>query len=66
MDHYKFLRQFEDENTVAKQTIPAPAQMLSELFRADNAEKTRGVYPDYEQLVQDIAAAYRTVIRELY
>ena len=66
MDHYKFLRQFEDENTVAKQTIPAPAQMLSELFRADNAEKTRDVYPDYEQLVQDIAAAYRTVIRELY
>ena len=66
VDHYKFLRQFEDENTVAKQTIPAPAQMLSELFRADNAEKTRGVYPDYEQLVQDIAAAYRTVIRELY
>ena len=66
VDHYKFLRQFEDENTVAKQTIPAPAQMLSELFRADNAEKTRGVYPDYEQLGQDIAAAYRTVIRELY
>lgn len=66
VDHYKFLRQFEDENTVAKQTIPAPAQMLSELFRADNAEKTRGVYPDYEQLVQDIAAVYRTVIRELY
>lgn len=66
VDHYKFLRQFEDENTVAKQTIPAPAQMLSELFRADNAEKTRGVYPDYEQLVQDIATAYRTVIRELY
>ena len=66
VDHYKFLRQFEDENIVAKQTIPAPAQMLSELFRADNAEKTRGVYPDYEQLVQDIAAAYRTVIRELY
>lgn len=66
VDHYKFLRQFEDENTVAKQTIPAPAQMLSELFRADNAEKTRDVYPDYEQLVQDIAAAYRTVIRELY
>lgn len=31
-----------------------------------NAEKTRDVYPDYEQLVQDIAAAYRTVIRELY
>ena len=66
VDHYKFLRQFEDENTVAKQTIPAPAQMLSELFRADNAEKTRDVYPDYEQLVQDIAAAYRTVIRKLY
>ena len=24
VEHYKFLKQFEDENTVAKYTIPAP------------------------------------------
>ena len=26
VEYYKFLKQFEDENTVAKYTIPAPAQ----------------------------------------
>ena len=28
VEHFKFVKQFEDENTVAKQTIPAPAQFL--------------------------------------
>lgn len=66
VEHYKFVKQFEDENTIAKQTIPAPAQMLAELFRGDNGKDTNAVYPDLEELIQDIAAAYRTVIRELY
>ena len=64
--HFQYLKQFEDENTVAKQTMPAPAQMLSELQRADNIETTRRIYPDLEKLIHDIAKAYRTVIRELY
>ncbi len=66
VEHFKFVKQFEDDFTVAKQTIPAPAQTLSELFREDNAAKTKEVYPDYDELVQDIATAYRTVIKELY
>lgn len=64
--HFQFVKQFEDENTVAKQTLPAPAQMLAELFRGINSENTNFFYPDHEQLIQDIAAAYRTVLRELY
>ena len=66
VEHYKFVKQFEDENTVAKQTIPAPAQLFAELFREDNGKKTLEIYPDQEELIQDIAAAYRTVIRDLY
>ena len=66
VEHFKFIKQFEDENTAARQTMPAPAQLLAELFREDNGKKTRAVYPDDEQLINDIAAAYRTVIRELY
>jgi len=27
VEHFKFLKQFEDENTVAKQTIPSPCQL---------------------------------------
>lgn len=66
VEHFKFVKQFEEDGIVAKQTIPAPAQMLSELFRADNVENTLKFYPDYDELVNDIAKAYRTVIKELY
>lgn len=66
VEHYKFVKQFEDENYIARQTMPAPAQLLAELYREDNGKNTDAVYPDHEQLLQDIAAAYRTVIRDLY
>ena len=64
--HYQFLKQFEDENTIARQTMPAPAQMLAELFREDNGKNTTSFYPNLEDLIQDIAAAYRKVISDLY
>lgn len=52
--------------TIAKQTIPSPAQTLAELYRDDNGKDTAAVYPDIEPLIQDIAAAYHTVILDLY
>ena len=66
VEDYKFLKQFEDENTVARQTMPAPAQLLAELFREDNGRNTVKFYPDEEELLQDIAKAYRRVIADLY
>ena len=66
VDHFKFVKQFEDENTVARQTIPAPAQLFAELFREDNGKQTQLIYPDFEVLIQDIVKAYRTVIEDLY
>ena len=66
VEHYKFVKQFEDENTMARQTIPAPAQLLAELFREDNGKDMLAVYADQEELIQDIAKAYRTVMQELY
>lgn len=66
VEHFKFVKQFEDDNTVARQTIPAPAQLYAELFRKDNGLNTRKYYPDDEQLVADIAAAYRQVMADLY
>lgn len=67
VEHFKFVKQFETEGIVARQTIPAPAQFYAELFRGEeNTANTNKHYPDHEQLVQDIAAAYRTVISELY
>ena len=66
VEHFKFVKQFEDETCIARQTMPAPAQLLAELYREDNGKNTDAVYPDHEQLLQDIAAAYRTVIADLY
>ena len=65
--HFEFVRQFEGDGHAAKQTIPAPAQLVLELFRDEAAAaRTRSLYPDEDELLADIGAAYRTVIAELY
>lgn len=66
VEHFKFVKQFEEDGVVARQTIPAPAQTLAEFFRGDNAKETVKVYPDEEELIEDLAAAYREVIQGLY
>lgn len=66
VEYFKFLKQFEDENTVAKYTIPAPAQTFQQFIVPNNIEGTRKFYPDNETLIQDIAAAYRDIIRQFY
>ncbi len=66
VEHFKFVKQFEDEDAVARQTIPAPAQFLFQMIIPANLEKTREIYPDEEELIQDIAKGYRKVIQDLY
>lgn len=66
VQHYAFVKQFEEEGVIAKQTIPSPAQTLAELFREDNGIETTRVYPKLDELITDIAAAYRQVISDLY
>lgn len=66
VEHFKFVKQFEDENTVAKQTIPAPAQFLEQFIMPMNAESTYQIYDSEEELVADIVAGYKQVIRALY
>lgn len=44
VEHFKFLKQFEDEDFIVKQTIPAPAQFYFELIRdAEHIEQTFSV-----------------------
>ena len=66
VEHFKFVKQFENGNTVARQTIPAPAQFLFQMIIPDNIESTREIYPDEEELIIDIADGYKKVIRDLY
>lgn len=66
VEYFKFLKQFEDENTVAKYTIPAPAQTFLQFIVSTNIESTRKFYETDDELIEDIAAAYRDVIRQFY
>ncbi|MDF2986159.1 MAG: methionine synthase, vitamin-B12 independent [Eubacterium sp.] len=66
VEHFKFVKQFEDGKTVARQTIPAPAQFLFQMIIPDNLEGTKAIYPDEEELIHDIAEGYKKVIRDLY
>ena len=66
VEYFKFLKQFDDENTVAKYTIPAPAQMFQQMIVPLNLESTRKFYPTNEELIHDIGVAYQDVIRQFY
>ncbi len=66
VEHFKFVKQFEDENTVARQTIPAPAQFLAELQRNTGNKKISDIYENEEMLIEDIGKAYNKVIMDLY
>ena len=69
VEHFKFVKALAGDDYVARQTMPAPIQTFSEvtLDRIDGQqERLRKVYPTDEELVDVIAAAYRTVIADLY
>ena len=66
VEDYKFVKQFEDENTVAKQTIPAPAQFIEQMIMPFALENTSKYYDSTHKLAEDIANGYKKVIADLY
>lgn len=69
VEHFAFVKALEGDGQTARQTIPAPIQTFSEvvLDRCDGqVESLRSVYATDEELADAIAAAYRTVIADLY
>ncbi len=66
LKHFKFLKHIAGEDCIARQTIPAPAQLLAELERAENKEFTDRIYPDRNELLIDIAKAYQDAIKSFY
>lgn len=66
VEHFRFVKQFEDENTVAKQTLPAPAQVLAQFTMPFNREATEKYYDNDAELIDDLVAVYKKVIDDLY
>ena len=66
VEHFRFVKALEDENTVAKLTIPAPAQFLEQMVMPFAMENTKRFYPSVQELMDDLAAGYRKVIADVY
>lgn len=66
ISHFTFLKEAAGEGVVARQSIPAAAQFLFELDRSENQESTKAIYPNREELVADIAKAYKAAILAFY
>ncbi|SLK17424.1 MULTISPECIES: 5-methyltetrahydropteroyltriglutamate--homocysteine S-methyltransferase [unclassified Paenibacillus] len=66
VSHYAFLKGIAGDDVVARQSIPAAAQFLFELDRAENKESTQAIYPNRGELLSDIAKAYKEAILALY
>lgn len=68
--HFRFLKRFEDDTVVARQTIPSPSQLYAELFRPENIASVHEFYGDdqaaYDALADDTAAAFHGLILALY
>ena len=54
VEHFRFVQSFEDENTTAKLTIPAPAQFIEQFIMPMNRKATDAAYGNDALLEDDI------------
>lgn len=66
LDHFAFVQKEEDENTVAKLTIPAPAQFLEQFDMPFAWPEVSKIYPKEDELIDDIVKIYHAFIADLY
>ena len=66
VEHFKFVKALEDENTVARQTMPSPAQTRFVLTGNKETYPYDAFYKDDDELTAAIVAAYRQVLADLY
>jgi methionine synthase II (cobalamin-independent) len=66
IEAFKSVKKHEDANSIAKLTIPAPAQFFQQLTIPQNFESTKAIYNDISDLIRDIAAVYQNFIRQFY
>lgn len=66
VDHSKFVKALEDENTIAKQTVPSPAQFYAYFTGAELLDTTLEIYGTEEAFAEDVIKAYGEFIEEIY
>ena len=66
IEHFKFLKALEDENTIAKQTIPSPGQFYAYFTGAELLTTTLDIYGTEEAFADDVVKAYNEFVAEIY
>ena len=66
LSHFQFVKDQEDDNTVAKLTIPAPAQFLEQFDMPFAQANVAEYYDSVSALEADIVKAYLDFIADLY
>lgn len=66
VDHFKFVKTLEDENTIAKQTVPSPAQFYAYFTGAELLDTTLEIYGTEEAFAEDVIKSYGEFIEEIY
>ncbi len=66
LEHFKFVKQFEDSSTVAKLTIPSPAQFLEQLIMPFARDNTMKYYNTDQEVINDLVSIYTSFINDLY
>ena len=66
VEHFKFIKALEDENTIAKQTIPSPGQFYAYFTGAELLTTTLDIYGTEEAFADDGVKAYSEFVAEIY
>lgn len=66
VDHFKFVKALEDENTIAKQTVPSQAQFYAYFTGAELLDTTLEIYGTEEAFAEDVIKSYGEFIDEIY
>ena len=66
IEHFRFVKEQEDANTVAKLTIPAPGQFYAQFTGAAQLNNTLSHYGTVEAFADDVVAAYSQFVADFY
>lgn len=66
LEDFKYLQSIVPEGVIARQTIPSAVQFIYEITKPHNIEKTKEIYPNKEDLYEDIVQAYKKAFQAFY
>lgn len=66
LEEFAFLISVAGEEVTAKQHIPSPAEVMTQILQRVERSQLETIYPDSRLLTDDIAACYKFLLNKLY